>query len=161
MPSICIVRNSKHVRLVLTKCSPLVPQLVNHLLRESCECRLMTSHVACTSETSRVFTVSSLQQLKLEALIPAHADFEVRWLIKVLKNKRHGMLSAGVALLHDKAWPHMARRSYIFYRSSAGRCVIIHPISRTSRPVTSIFSYVSRNFCSVSISVFRMTERRR
>ena len=38
---------------------------------------------------------------------------------------------------------------------------IIHPIGRTSRPVISIISYNSRNYCPVSVSVFRMTERRR
>ena len=46
-------------------------------------------------------------------------------------------------------------------RSSAGRYLIILPIARTSRPVISIFSYTSRNSCPVSISVFRMTMRRR
>ena len=46
-------------------------------------------------------------------------------------------------------------------RSSSGRCLIIHPIARISRPVISIFSYTSRNSCSISVSVFRTTERRR
>ena len=46
-------------------------------------------------------------------------------------------------------------------RSSAGRCLImIHPIARTSCPVIYIFSYISRNSCPVSVSVFSMTERR-
>ena len=45
--------------------------------------------------------------------------------------------------------------------SSAGRCLIIHPIVWTSPPVISTFSYTSRNSSPVSISVFRMTERRR
>ena len=34
----------------------------------------MTSHGACTSGTSRVLAVESLQRLKMEALIPALAD---------------------------------------------------------------------------------------
>ena len=47
-------------------------------------------------------------------------------------------------------------------RSSNGKFLInIHPTVRTSRPVISIFSYISRNSCPVSVSVFRMTERRR
>ena len=48
----------------------LVPQLGNHLLREvtSCMYIVMTSHDACTSGTSRVLTVASLQRLK-EALV--------------------------------------------------------------------------------------------
>ena len=48
-----------------------------------CE-RIMTSHDACTSGTSRVPTVASLAILKMEALIPAPADCEVRSLIKFL-----------------------------------------------------------------------------
>jgi hypothetical protein len=42
-------------------------------------------------------------------------------------------------------------------RSSVRRCLIIHPTARTSLPVISIFFYTSIN----SISVLRMTERRR
>ena len=44
----------------------------------------MTSHDACSSETSRVLTVASLQRLKMEALIPAPAHCEVRSVIKFL-----------------------------------------------------------------------------
>ena len=44
----------------------------------------MTSHDARTSGTFRVLTVASLQRLKLEALIPAPADCEVRSVIKFL-----------------------------------------------------------------------------
>ena len=73
--------------------------------------RVMTSHEACTSGTSLVLTVASLQRLKLEALIPAPADCEVRSVIQFLKNKRRGMLSAGVVSLHDNARPHTTRRS--------------------------------------------------
>ena len=45
---------------------------------------IMTSHVACTSGTSRVLTVASLKRLKMEALSPAPIDYEVRSVIKVL-----------------------------------------------------------------------------
>ena len=48
---------------------------------------------------------------------------------------------------------------HISYRSSAGRCLIIHTTARTSRPQISIFSCTSKNSCPVS--VFRMAERRR
>ena len=37
----------------------------------------MTSHDACTSGTSRVLTVASLQRLKMEALTPAPTDCEL------------------------------------------------------------------------------------
>ena len=46
--------------------------------------KVMTSHDACTSGTSGVLTVASLQRLNMEALIPAPADREVWSLIKVL-----------------------------------------------------------------------------
>ena len=49
---------------------PLVPQLVNHN--------------ASTSGTSRVLTVASSQRLKMETLIPALANCEVRSVIKFL-----------------------------------------------------------------------------
>ena len=92
---------------------PLVPQLVNHLLvkRLHVHDRVMTLHDVCTNGTSRVLTVASLQQFKMEALIPVPADCEVRSMIKFLKNKRRGMLSAGVVLLHDNVRPQTARRS--------------------------------------------------
>ena len=44
----------------------------------------MTSHDACTSGNFRVLTIGSLQWLKMEVLIPAPADCEVRSLIKFL-----------------------------------------------------------------------------
>ena len=46
--------------------------------------RVMMLHYACTSGTSRVLTVASLQQLKMEALIPAPTDYEVWSVIKFL-----------------------------------------------------------------------------
>ena len=71
---------------------------------------VMTSHDVCTSGTSRVLTVASLQRLKIEALIPAPADCEVRSTIKVYDSTEHSAdrnsLSAVPGL-----WPHTARRS--------------------------------------------------
>ena len=52
---------------------------------------MMTSHDACTSGTSRVLTVASLQRLKMEALIPAPADCEVRSVIKVFERIEHSV----------------------------------------------------------------------
>ena len=46
--------------------------------------RLMNSHDACTNGASRVLTAVSFQRWKLEALIPAPADCEVRSVIKCL-----------------------------------------------------------------------------
>ena len=50
----------------------------------------MTSHDACTSGTSRVLTVASLQQLKMEALIPAPANCELRSTIKIFNAQSIG-----------------------------------------------------------------------
>ena len=44
-------------------------------------------------------------------------------------------------------WPHVADSRIC--RSSAGRCLIIHPISRTLRPVISIFFLHLKKFLSV------------
>ena len=60
------------------------PTASKPLLREALRVldRLMTSHDACTSGTSRVLTVASLQRPKMEAFIPAPANCEVRSVIK-------------------------------------------------------------------------------
>ena len=47
--------------------------------------RVTTSHDACTSGISRDLRVASLQRLKMEALIPAPVDCEVRSVIKFVK----------------------------------------------------------------------------
>ena len=65
--------------------------------------RVMTSHDTCTSGTFRVLTVASLQRLKMEALIPAPSDYEVRSMIKFFAGRNS---SSAVTDL----WPHMARR---------------------------------------------------
>ena len=46
--------------------------------------RVMTSHDGWASGTSQVLTVASLEQLKMEALIPAPANCEVWSVIKFL-----------------------------------------------------------------------------
>ena len=50
---------------------------------------------------------------------------------------------------------------HISYRSSSGKCLNTRSIVRSSRSEISIFSYDSINSCPVSVSVFRMSERRR
>ena len=66
--------------------------------------------------------------------------------------------AAGLVLLHSNS-RHDGQ--HISCRSSAGSCSIIHPITRTSRPVISIFSYTSKNFSMLSVRVFSITERRK
>ena len=120
--------------------------------------RVMTSHNVCTSGTSRVLTVVSLQRLKMEALILAPADCDVRFVIRFLNEES----IAPIEIHHQLHQVYNHTRldgQHISCRSSAGRClIIIHLTTRISLPLISIFSYTSRNFCPVSVSVFKMTE---
>ena len=50
------------------------------------------SHDACISGTFQVLTVASLQQLKLEALIPTPTDCEVRSVIKFLNAQSKALI---------------------------------------------------------------------
>ena len=101
--------------------------------------RVMTSHNTCSSWTSRVLIVASLQRLKMVALIPTPANCEVRSVMKIFKNKQSGMLNVGVVLLNDKFGHTRLDGQHISCRRSTGKCLIIHPIARTSHPVISIF----------------------
>ena len=115
----------------------------------------MASHDACTSRTSQVLTGASLQQLKMEALIPAPADCEVKYVIKFLNALIE--INRQLCQVYGHTW---LKDQHISCRSLAGRClIIIHPIALTSYPVISIFSYTSRNSCPISTHIFRMTER--
>ena len=115
---------------------------------------------ACTSGSSRVLTIASLQRLKMEALIPAPADCEVRSVIKFLSAKCIAPIE--IRQLCEVYGHKRLDDEQISCWSSAGRCLIfIHSIAQTLRPVIYIFSYTSRNYCPVSVNVFRMTERRR
>ena len=120
----------------------------------------MTSHNAFTSGTSRVLTVASLQRLKVEALIPAPADCYVRSVVKSLNTQSLAPIEIHRQLCQVYGHTRLDGQ-HISCRGSSGRYLIIRRIARTSRPVISVFSYTSRNFCPVIVSVFRMTERRR
>ncbi|KAJ4444773.1 hypothetical protein ANN_06570 [Periplaneta americana] len=65
----------------------------------------------------------------------------LRKLRRAIQNKRRGMLTAGVVLLHDNAHPHKARRT------AAGSCLINHPTVLTLLPAIFTFSCTSRNSC--------------
>ena len=117
--------------------------------------RMADEHVpyyrALISGNFRVLTLVSLQRLKMEALIPAPADVEMRSMIKFWMHRDQLCQVYGHTQLDGQ---------HISCRISDGRfLIIIHPEGRTSRPVISIFSYTSRNSCPVSVSVSRMTER--
>ena len=120
----------------------------------------MTSHDECTSGTARFLTVASLQLLKMEALIPAPADCEERFVIKFLNAQSTEPIEIHFQLCQVYGHTRLDG-DYFSCRSSAGSClIIIHPIARTSHPVIFIYSKTSRNSCPVSVRVFRMTERR-
>ena len=126
--------------------------------------RVVMSHATSICETSWVLTVASLQRLKMKGFIPAPADWGAICDKVFEKKKKTNSAGCLVPVLSSCTKPLGHTRldsQYISCRSSAGRClIIIYPIVWASRPVISIFSYTS-NSCPVSVSVFRMTERRR
>ena len=141
---------------------PLIPQLLNHLLREATGVRdrEMKSLDACTSGTSRVLTVVSLQRLKMEALIPPPADREVRPVIKFL----NAQSIAPIEIHRQQCQVYRHTRldgQHITCRSSAVRCLINNhpPYNPDLASVNSSFYYKSRNSCPVTVGVFRMQER--
>ena len=121
--------------------------------------RVTTLHDVCTSGTSRVLTVASLQRLKMETLIPAPAECELRCVLKYLNSQSIAASEIHRQLCEVYGHTHHDNQ-HISCRSSAERClIIIYPITRPSWLVISIFYYTSRNSCLVSISVFKMTKR--
>ena len=114
-----------------------------------------TMHDACSSGTWRVFIVVRLQRLKMKALIPSSADCVVRSVIKVLN-------AQSIIPVEIRQLCHVYGHTWLDSQHNSCRSlIIIHPIVWTSLPMISIFSYTSRNSCPVSVSIFRMTERRR
>ena len=100
-------------------------------------------HDACTSGTSRVLTLASLQRLKMEALIPASADCDKVFECNRAQHRSKFIVSCARSMCARLDGQHIS------CRSSAGRCLItIHLIPRTSHQI-SIFSYTS-NSCPVS-----------
>ena len=80
----------------------------------------------------------------MEALIPAPAVCEVRSLIKFLKNKRRGMLSAGVFLLHDNARQHVTRRSIHLLQEFSGEVFNHPPYTPYLAPCDSHFLHLKK-----------------
>ena len=105
--------------------------------------------------------MASFQRLKMEALIPASADCEVQSVIKPFRTSRAVCLIPVLFCCMIQLGHTRLDGQHISCRSSAGRFLVILPIAWTSHPAISIFSYTSRNSCLVSVSVFRITERRR
>ena len=82
----------------------------------------MTSHDACTSGTFRFLTISLLQRLKMEALIPAPADCEVRSMLWFFIAQNISLIEIHRQLCQVYGY---TRSTVNTSRSSAGRCLII------------------------------------
>ena len=130
------------------------------------------SHDSCSTGTFRVLTLASLQRMKLEALIPAPSDGEVRSIIKFLNAESivpievHRQLCQQIShsllhkilteyLLFRKLCPQMGAKATDTRTQSKALGVSI------DKQLWSIFSYATRNYCPINVSVSRMTERRR
>ncbi|KAJ4442497.1 hypothetical protein ANN_04084 [Periplaneta americana] len=72
----------------------------------------------------------------------------LRKLRRAIQNKRRGMLTAGVVLLHDNARPHTARRTAAVLTEFGWQLfLIIHPTVLILLPAIFTFSCTSRNSC--------------
>ena len=78
----------------------------------------MTSFDACTSGTSRVLTLASLQRLKMEALIPASAECEVWTMRKFLNAQSIALIEIHRQLLQVYGYTRLDGQ-HISCRSSA------------------------------------------
>jgi len=56
---------------------------------------------------------------------------------QAIQNKRRGMLSRSMSLLHDNTWPHSAHVTTALLENSSGIYWTIHHTVQTSRPVIS------------------------
>ena len=72
------------IRGVLKVSFPSRPTAIKPFIVWSDCVYVIMSYDACTSGTSRVLLVASLERLKMEAFILAPADYEVRYVIKFL-----------------------------------------------------------------------------
>ena len=119
-----------------------------------------------TRGTSRVLTVALLQRLKMEDLIPAPADCEVQSVIKFLNTQIIAPIEIHrpVGLQSFTAdFPLVVARNC---HGAPNVQKIVRqwvPKNKAKRSIDNwpIFFYTSRNYYPISISVFRMTERRR
>ena len=138
-----------------------------HILTTNCVKRLhvldrvMTSHDACNSGTSWVLTIASLQRFKMEAVIPAPVGCEVRYMVKFYNAQGIPPIEIHRQLCQVHGHTRFDGQ-HISCKSSADRClIIIHPKSPDLEPSDVHLLLPSRNSGSFSVSVFRMTERRK
>ena len=128
--------------------------------------RVVMSHDACTSGTSRVLTVASLQRLKMAALIPALADSEVQSVIKFLNTQSIAPIEIHLQLCQVytvdlTSWASRwcvagADNMCMMMSAVRGRPSLRQPCGAcagSSRPVISITSHTSKNSCPVSAIV--------
>jgi len=65
----------------------------------------------------------------------------VRKLRRAIQNKRRGMLSSGIVLLHDNARPHTAARTAQL-NNFAGKFLTTRPTAPISRQATTTYSCI-------------------
>ena len=110
--------------------------------------RVMTSHDACISGTSRVFTIASLQRLKIKALIPAPADCEVRSVLKFLNAQSTALIEINRQLC-QQSFPAPCCRTVTehLFRNLCARCVPkqLTPEHKATR-IESAFTIVVHSF---------------
>ena len=119
--------------------------------------RVLTSHDACTSRTSRILRVALLQQLKIEAFIPAPIVCEVQCMRKFLNAQSIALIKIHRQLCQVYGYTWLDGQ-HISCRSSTERCLVItHSIAQTSLPSDFHLFLHLRNSSPVTVSVFRMT----
>ena len=118
--------------------------------------RVMRSHDGCTSWTSRILTVASLQRFEDGG---SYSTARRLWNVvcfTLFECTEHSADRNSSSAVPDLC-PHTARRSTHLLQEFGWEVFNHPPYSRTSRPVISIFSYNSRNSSSVSVRGFTMT----
>ena len=118
--------------------------------------RVMMSYDACTSRAFRVLRVASLQRLKMEAIIRAPADCEVRSGIKFL-NAEHSVDRNSSSVMPGLR-THTDRRPTHLLQEFCWEVFNHHPpyFPDLSPNDFHLFLHL-KNSCTVSVNIFRMT----
>ena len=121
--------------------------------------RVIKSHDACTSGTSRVLTLASLQQFKMKAVVSATSDSEVGSTIKILNAQRIAPteIHCQLSQVNDHTRPDSTVNT-----SPAG--VRLGGVQSSSTRMPGPRAQLFPSFHAtqeIPVSVFRMTERQR
>ena len=125
--------------------------------------RVLTLHGACTNGTSRVLTVALLQRLKMEAFILAPANCEVWSVIKILNAESIAPIKFLVSCASSH-FPQNCHRAPVVQEivcQVGATATDTRTQSKAHWQLWFIFSYTSRNYCPINVSVCIRTEGRR